>query len=165
MEDKFSSAVFKIENWMNKILETIITIVFFTIVITILLVVLRYIFNTGITGGNELMEYLFVYTTAIGSAIAIGKNEHIRIGYFVERCAPAVQLITDLFGTACIALIHIVFMNLSYSWIAKVGHSESPVLRIPMRMVQISVPICCILSILYCIFHAYKTIKNYGKEN
>lgn len=166
MEDKNSSEVFKIEAGLNRLLNSLVTIIFFVIVVlTILLVVLRYVFNSGITGGNELMEYLFVYTTAIGAAIAIGKKEHIRIGYFVERRHPKIQLITNLFGIVCIALINIVFMYLSYTWISKVGHSESPVMRIPMRLVQFSVPIGCFLAIIYCGFNVYKLFAKNGREN
>ncbi|MDC7225396.1 MAG: TRAP transporter small permease [Spirochaetales bacterium] len=166
MENNNQAAVFKIENGLNKLLNSLITVIFFVIVVlTILLVVLRYVFNTGITGGNELMEYLFVYTTAIGAAIAIGKNEHIRIGFFVEHRGRIVQMITDLLSIVCIALINIVFMYLSYTWISKVGHSESPVLRIPMRLVQISVPIGCILSVVYCGFNIYKIFTKKTGEN
>ena len=166
MEDEKLSAVLKVEAGLNKILNILITIVFFTIVVlTILLVILRYVFNTGITGGNELMEYLFVYTTAIGAAIAIGKNEHIRIGYFVERWGRVLQLITDLFTVVCIAVINIVFIFLSNSWISKVGGSESPVMRIPMKVVQFSVPAGCTLSVIYCLFNVYKIFKKYGKKN
>lgn len=166
MDGKFTSAVFVIEKSLIRFLEIIITLVFFVIIVlTILLVVLRYVFNTGIIGGNELMEYLFVYITAIGSAIAIGKNEHIRISYFVERFGPLVQLVINLFGTVCVALMHGVFMALSFSWISQVGNSESPVLRIPMSLIQMSVPICCVLSIVFCIFHANVIILKYKKEN
>ena len=166
MDNKKESAVLKIEAGLNKILNICITIIFFTIVIiTILLVILRYLFNTGIIGGNELMEYLFVYTTAIGAAIAIGKNEHIKIGYFVERWNRVLQLAADLFGISCIAVINIVFIFLSNSWISKVGNSESPVMRIPMKAVQLSVPIGCILSVIYCLFNIYKIFMKYGKKN
>ena len=165
MGDKYFSSVLRIETALNKILNIFITVVFFIIVmITILLVILRYLFNTGITGGNELMEYLFVYTTAIGAAIAIGKNEHIRIGYFVEKRGNSIRIIADLFSAACIAVINIVFILLSYSWIAKVGQSESPVLRIPVKIVQLSVPAGCILSVIYCAFNVYKIFKKYGKK-
>ena len=85
--------------------------------------------------------------------------------FFVEQRGPIVQMIADLFGIVCIALINIVFMYLSYTWISKVGHSESPVMRIPMRMVQISVPIGCILSVVYCGFNVYKIFTKNGREN
>lgn len=160
MEEIIFSDEPKIEKWLTSLLSIVITIVFFVIVVTtILLVVLRYVFNTGISGGNELMEFLFVYTTAIGAAIALGKNEHIRIGYFVEKLSPGKQVITELFGIACIAFINIVFIALSYTWISKVGSSESSVMRIPMKVVQMSVPICGALSVIYCGINAYKVIK------
>ena len=161
MEEKNSSAVLKVETVLNRILNSLITVIFFIIVVlTILLVILRYVFNTGITGGNEMMEYLFVYTTAIGAAIAIGKNEHIRIGFFTESRGPVLKKIMDLFGIACIALINIVFMYLSYRWISKVGGNESPVMRVPMRIIQVSVPAGCILSVIYCGFNTYKIITD-----
>lgn len=166
MEDRNSSVILRIEEYLNKVLNSLITVIFFIIVVlTIMLVILRYVFNTGITGGNELMEYLFVYTTALGAAIAIGKNEHIKIGYFTENRGPVFKKIADLFGIACIALINIVFMYLSYRWISKVGGSESPVLRVPMRIIQLSVPIGCVLSIIYCGFNTYKVFRTPKKES
>ncbi|MDC7125026.1 MAG: TRAP transporter small permease [Spirochaetales bacterium] len=154
-----------IESFITKLLESVLTIIFFIIVVlTILLVILRYIFNSGITGGNELMEYLFVYTTVIGAAISIGKNEHIRIGLLTEKDNPVLKIITKLFGILCVILINIVFMYLSYSWISKVGDSPSPVLRIPMKCVQLSVPIGCVLSIIYCFFNLIKLFDKTGGE-
>ena len=46
-----------------------VTLMFFGILsLTILLVVMRYGFNSSIMGANEAMEYLFIYTTALGAA-------------------------------------------------------------------------------------------------
>ena len=65
---------------LSKFLEWVITLCFFIILmLTIILVVLRYGFNESIIGGNELMEYLFIYTTAIGAAVALRRREHIKI--------------------------------------------------------------------------------------
>ena len=152
-----NSAIIKIEKGLNKVLGLLITVIFFIIVVlTILLVILRYVFNTGITGGNELMEYLFVYTTAIGAAIAIGKNEHIKISFFTGKRSRVQTMILELFSIACIILINIVFLYLSFRWISKVGRMESPVLRVPMKFIQVSVPAGCILSIIYSIFNVFK---------
>ena len=56
---------------------------FFTMVI--LLVGLRYLFNSSITGANEIITILFVYTTAIGAAIAVGQRGHIAINILIEK--------------------------------------------------------------------------------
>ena len=56
---------------------------FFSMVI--LLVGLRYLFSSSITGANEIITILFVYTTAIGAAIAVGQRSHIAINILIEK--------------------------------------------------------------------------------
>jgi len=46
-----------------------------------------------------------------------------------------------------------VMIHYSLPWIKSAGNFESPVLRIPNWVVQISVPIGCSLVILYCLNH------------
>ena len=56
---------------------------FFTMVI--LLVGLRYLFDYSIIGVNEIINILFVYTTAIGAAIAVGQRGHIAINILSDN--------------------------------------------------------------------------------
>ena len=126
---------------------------FFSIILmlTILLVILRYGFNTAIIGGNEAVEYLFIYTTAIGAAVALGKREHIKITYFVDKLPLAVKGVVNVLDLILIGFINGVMIWYSIPWIKSVGSFESPVLRIPNRIVQASVPIGCGLVILCCL--------------
>ena len=143
----------QIEAVVTRILETVVTVFFgVIIVLTILLVVMRYVFNSSIIGGNELMEYLFIYTTAIGAAVAVGRREHISITYFLEKLPEKLQVGVDVLGLLLVAGINILIAVLSNRWIAKVGSSESPVMRIPMWTIEISVPIGCLFAALYCLF-------------
>lgn len=149
----------KIEHIVSRILERVVTLFFFVIlVVTILLVILRYVFNASIIGGNELIEYLFIYTTAIGAVVAIGKREHIRINFFVDKLKQPWKASAETLSRILIAFINVVIFSLSFTWIRKVGYSESPVMRIPMWTVQVSVPIGCALAVLYCFYDAYKVI-------
>jgi len=77
-----------IESILTKMLEGLLAICFLAIVtIVITLVVLRYAFNSSITGANEVITILFVYTTSLGAAVAVGRREHISITFAVE-CLP-----------------------------------------------------------------------------
>jgi TRAP-type C4-dicarboxylate transport system permease small subunit len=134
------------------ILECIITLFFIIILmLTVVLVILRYGFNTAIIGGNEAMEYLFIYTTAIGAAVALGRREHIKITYFVDRLPLSMKRVVNLVDLILIGFINGVMIWYSIPWIKSVGSFESPVLRIPNRIVQASVPIGCSLVILCCL--------------
>jgi TRAP-type C4-dicarboxylate transport system permease small subunit len=138
----------------TNVLEWFITLCFFVILmLTITLVILRYGFNEAIIGGNELVEYLFIYTTAIGAAAALGRREHIKITWFIDKLSPVFRKIVDLLGFFLIALINAVMIHYSIPWIRTVGGFESPVLRLPNRLIQIIVPIGCGLVILYCLYH------------
>jgi len=138
----------------TNVLEWFITLCFFVILmLTIILVILRYGFNEAIIGGNELMEYLFIYTTAIGAAAALGRREHIKITWFIDKLSPVYRKIVDILGFLLIALINGVMIYYSVPWIRTVGGFESPVLRIPNRLIQIIIPIGCALVILYCLYH------------
>jgi len=147
--------------WEKRIdfaLEALVTLMFFGILIlTILLVVMRYGFNSSIIGGNEAMEYLFIYTTALGAAVSIGKGTHIRISFLVDHLKGLPRRCIDIIGYLLIAFINAVMIYYSTPWIKSAGYFESPVLRLPNWMVQVSVPLGCGLVILYCLNHILMT--------
>lgn len=151
--------IIKIETSVTRMLEYIVSIAFFVILIlTVLLVVLRYFFSETIMGGNELMEYLFIYTTSLGAAVSIGKGEHIRIDFFLKKLRQPYRMIVDSFGQLCVSAINIIIAILSFNWIKTVGSSESPVMRIPMWTVQIVIPVGCILVVLYSFLNIYRIL-------
>ena len=132
----------------------IVTFFFFIILsITITLVIMRYGFNSAIIGGNEAMNYLFIYTTALGAAVSIGNSEHIKITFLVDKLKPRSRKFVNIINYAFIAFINAIMVWYSLPWIRYTGYFESPVLRIPNWIVQVSIPIGCILVILYCLNH------------
>jgi TRAP-type C4-dicarboxylate transport system permease small subunit len=152
--DGFVKNLHRFERILTRLLEGIVTLFFFIILtITVLFVLLRYGFNESIIGGNEAMEYLFIYTTAIGAAISVAHREHIKITYFVEKFPRLLQRIVDSIGLLLIAFLNGIMIWLGIPWIKTVGSFESPVLRIPNRFIQVSVPIGCTLVIVYCLYH------------
>jgi TRAP-type C4-dicarboxylate transport system permease small subunit len=144
-------------------LEIIITFFFFAIlIITITLVILRYGFNAAIIGGNEAMNYLFIYTTALGAVISIGNSEHIKITFLVDKLKPRPRRFFNIVNYLLIGFFNGVMVWYSLPWIRSTGYFESPVLRIPSWIVQISIPIGCSLVILYCLNHIILEIFHAG---
>jgi TRAP-type C4-dicarboxylate transport system permease small subunit len=140
----------RIENGLTISLEGIVTFFFFVMVVLILLlVILRYVFSTTIIGGDEATQFLFIYTTAFGAAISLGKNQHIKISVFLERFPLKARRIANIFNCILIILLHGYLFFLSIKWISSVGYFESPVLQIPQGIVQVCIPISCIFIFLY----------------
>ena len=120
------------------------------ILLTILQVILRYVFNAGILGGNEAMEALFIYTTSIGASLAVLRKRHININYFVGLLPKILRRLIDICVHLIIAFLNGVMIYFSVDWISKVGSNESPVLRVPEWIFQLSIPVGCGLVIMYC---------------
>lgn len=141
----------KFERVLTHILEGVVALGFLAIlVLVVTLVVLRYAFNSSITGANEIITVLFVYTTAIGSAVAVGKGEHIAIRVGVERLPTRLQKTTDAMSLLLVALINGVALWYSLAWIGATGSFLMPSTGLPRIVAQLSMPIGCGLAVLYC---------------
>ncbi len=120
----------------------------------ILLVGLRYLFNSSITGANEIITILFVYTTAIGAAIAVGQRGHIAINILIEKLPQRLAKHLVKLQLALVGLINFAIAWFSVPWISQTGDNLMPTLGAMRAVVQISIPLGCGLAVLYCIITA-----------
>lgn len=147
------------EKVLTRILVGIITFCFFGIITLIItLVFLRYGFNTTIVGANEFVVILFIYTSALGAAVIIGKKEHIAITYFFDKLPLSLRKAVDINNLILIAFLNGVMIWYSIRWISITGEYLTAVLRIQQAYAQIIIPIGCGLAILYCIYHIILTL-------
>ncbi len=143
--------------WLNrintaatKVLEALIALVFLAMFVLIaVLVIQRYLFSSGLFGGDELLEYLFIYTSTIGAAVVLARREHVGIPVFWQRMKPWARKAFDTTNHLVIMVLNVYMLILSQKWIAGVGGSLSTMLRIPMWVVEIALPIGCGLTVLY----------------
>jgi TRAP-type C4-dicarboxylate transport system permease small subunit len=67
------------------------------LLLTILLLVVgaqifaRYVLNHSLFWSEELARYLFIYLVFLGAAIALRREGHIRVSFFVERLPARVR--------------------------------------------------------------------------
>ena len=142
----------RIERRLRGILEQMLALLLFLIfAATVLLVTLRYVFNTTIVGGNEGALIAFVYTTAIGGALAVAKREHIAIHYFVDLMPPTMQRLLTILQLVLVALLNVVIVWYSITWIARTGGFLMPALQLPQIVAQLGVSIGCGLAFVYCL--------------
>jgi TRAP-type C4-dicarboxylate transport system permease small subunit len=130
----------------------------------VILVVLRYLFNSSITGANEAVTILFIYTTALGAAVAVGKREHISIDFATEGLSPRRRKFVDIFGLILVAVLNGVILVYSIGWILRTGDYLMPLLGLPRMLAQLSVPAGCSLAILFCLLRmAFPLISENGR--
>jgi TRAP-type C4-dicarboxylate transport system permease small subunit len=124
-------------------------------VATIVLVVLRYFFQTTVVGGQEFTVFCFIYTTALGAAVLLARENHIAISVFRDLLPPGIQRWLGRINHLLVALLNGTLVVLSVPWIRSIGDFPSPVLRIPQGIVLLSLPLGCGLVTLYALWLAW----------
>ncbi len=120
-------------------------------VLIILLVILRYAFNSSVPGGSEALRYAFIYTTFLGAAVLLGRREHIAINLVTKRLPRLIQRGVDAAMNLVVVALHIYLLVLSLRWIQVTGRNLAEELNFPLRYVQIALPIGCGLAALYAL--------------
>ena len=153
-----------VDRKLTSVLEMLLALCLLLMLLTILLLVLlRYAFNVGIVGANEMVTILFVYTTAIGSAIAVGKKEHVAVEFLIEKLPTSWKTSADIFGYAGVALLNGTMLWHSLRWIYVTGDYLMPATQLPRFYAQASVPIGCGLAVLYAVVRIVSALRARGE--
>ena len=144
--------VLRLEARFSRILEQLLTATFMLIfALVVLLVLLRYVFNTTIVGGNEATVMLFIWTTALGAAVDLARGKHIVVDAFVNYVPAVTRRWLDVVNLLIIGILNAYLLKYGIDWITAVGGSEHPVLHVPEAVAEIALPVGCGLTILFCI--------------
>ena len=122
---------------------------FLVFAITFVLVFLRYVFNQSITGANEIVTILFIYTTAIGAAISIGENEHIGIDVFVNLLPKKFYKMIRILQVFLVFALHLILFIYCLEWVEKAGGYLMPATGLPRIVAIASIPLGCIFCIMF----------------
>ena len=133
-------------------LEALVCLFFLSFFVMVILQVgLRYLFNSSITGANEIITILFVYTTAIGAALAVGRRDNIAINILAERMPIHLAKRLAMLQLVLVGGINFALVWFSFSWISQTGDNLMPTIGIARTIVQLSIPMGCGLAVLFCI--------------
>ena len=107
-------------------------------------------FNQSITSANEIVTILFIYTTALGAAISIGRNEHIGIDFFVNLLPKKFYKPIRGLQVFLMFALHLILFIYCLEWVEKAGGYLMPATGLPRIVAIASIPIGCIFCILFC---------------
>lgn len=98
-------------------------------------VVLRYVFNSGITWSEELSRYLFIWLIFLGAIAALKDNQHLGVDMIVKKLSPGLRKIAFLLSNGVV--LYILWLVFEGSWKITLlnVNADSPALGIPMSYV------------------------------
>lgn len=112
-------------------------------------VLLRYVFNSPLTWGEELIVTLFVWTVMLGIPSALRAHMHLRIDVLILRLPPAARRACALMAVLSTAAILVVTLYAGITQVIGSWSAVTPMLGISSGWTFIALPLSLTLTLLH----------------
>lgn len=114
----FSKVLASIESFIDWSGRTVSWLSLFLVLITFIVVVMRYVFDSGSIALQETTIYLHASVFLIGMAYTMQQDAHVRVDIFYSRCSKQTKAWINLFGAVFFLLPFMLFVSwISWSYI------------------------------------------------
>ena len=118
----------RISEWTGR---TVAWLALAMVVVTFVVVVLRYVFDAGWIAMQESVTYMHALVFMVGAAYTLRDGGHVRVDIFYRRLGPRGRAWVDLFGALALLLpmsLYIAWISWDYvaaSWAVREGSREA----------------------------------------
>ena len=105
----------KLESISEKTGQLISWLTLLIVLVTFLVVVLRYVFDFGSIALQESVSYLHAFVFMLGAAYTLKHDAHVRVDIFYRKMSAQNKALVDIFGTALL-LIPVCLFIIYSSW-------------------------------------------------
>jgi len=120
----------------------------------------RYIIGQAHGWSEELLRYLLIWMTFLGTYLAAKEDKHLGIKVFFDMLPPRVRTPVKFAGDACTIAMFVVFTVLGIQYAVRFFSDSSPLLLIPLGIIYMVMPVGGILFILQTLFNNMKKDKS-----
>lgn len=151
----------RISDILNRITEGILVIVLAGMAVVVFLqVIFRYVLNLPLFWTEELARYCLVWSSLLGSAVAVKRGQHIAVTIFMERLPPALRRWLTMVALISVAAILAIILWGGLQLVAITGAQISPALRVSMSVPYLAVPVGAALMLLHTIVSIFETLAD-----
>ena len=134
-----------------------------TIVLVIVNVFTRKLFNYIIIWSEEIATSCFVYSVFIGAAYAYRKHQHVGVDLLVERLPAGARRAVHLITSALLVVINGYITMLSVQFIQSSWIKRMPITKLPSSVVSTALVIGFGLMTIYSLVIFIKDLKSGNK--
>lgn len=132
-------------------------------IIAIAGVIMRYVFDQTIFWSEEAVIFLIILSTFIGAVITLRHNEHVNVDIIPAILGERGRWVMALIGTAFL-VIYCAIIG-AYAWILifepAARNTITPSLKLPLWVVELSLPIGLTLMFLRALEILYRTARGH----
>ena len=149
----------QISDIIARITEVILIIVLSTMAVVVFLqVVFRYVLNFPLFWTEEFARYCLVWSSLLGSAVAVKRGQHIAVTIFMERFPPGLRRGLTIIALISVAVILSILLWGGIQLVAITRAQISPALRVSMSVPYLAVPVGAALMLLHTVVFIIESI-------
>jgi TRAP-type C4-dicarboxylate transport system permease small subunit len=123
-------------------------------------VVLRYLFNSGITWSEEMSRYLFIWLTFLGAIGAFQNKQHLGVDMLVKRLPNRMKKVVLVISDLMILFTLLLLLNGSWKMTMLNIDSTAPATSLPMSYVYGTGIVLSIFMLIIVINNLYRVLFN-----
>ena len=158
--DRISTAIGRAASWLT----------LFMVVVTFVVVVMRYVFDAGLIWVQESVTWMHAAVFMLGAAYTLHDEEHVRVDVFYRNMAPRRRAWVDLIGVAifllplCLFLAWNSFDFVTQSWQMREMSRESGGLPYPfvpmLKSVLLLMPLAVAMQGVSLLLKSLKVLRS-----
>lgn len=98
-------------------------------------VVLRYLFNSGITWSEEMARFLFIWLVLLGAVAAFKDNSHLGVDMLTKRLSKPLKKIVFIISNLIVLLVLYLVVEGSWKITLLNSGSKAPATGLPITMI------------------------------
>lgn len=116
----FNSSLGKVVSWLT----------LFMVIVTFIIVILRYVFNLGFIWMQELVRFMYAGVFMLAAAYTLENDEQVRIDILYQKMPIKIKALVNLLGSlfflipVCLVILFFSFNYVMNSWIHLEGSLE-----------------------------------------
>lgn len=142
---KFRNIISEIENWMVIVLFSAM------VVVTMAIVLCRYVFQIQFIPGEEIARYLMIWCGYAGTTMGFRTHAHVGVVVFSEKFPkswqPAIFKIRHILSAVIVVVLFVICCLCFNQYV--VSGQMTTATHIPMALVYIILPVSMAISILH----------------
>ncbi|MDP0929442.1 TRAP transporter large permease subunit [Paracoccus onubensis] len=122
-------------------------------------VISRYVVNLPIIWIEEAASIAFIWLAMLGSAIAIDRNEHLRLTLFLQFLSPRIRAVTEATALVAAAAFLIALIPVAFEYTYEESFITSAALHIPNSWRVAAIPTGFVLMLALLALHAIRECR------
>ena len=119
----------------------------------------RYLFNMPVTWIDEVVSLSFLWVAMIGAAIAMYRNEHLRLTVLVEMLSPRTRAFVHAFAIVAVAAFLAALVAPSFAYTRDEWDITTPTLNIPNSFRVAAIPFGIVMMLVIVLAYALRSEK------